>query len=128
MSVGFYFTETPPTRVPALLRMTRQDLDIPAGNNLHVVTSTYRLPVDLDLFTVQPHAHNLAREIEGFARLADGTTRPLLYVKDWDFNWQGVYRYVEAGVPARRHDGGGPLDLRQFERTTRGIPTGRRKR
>ena len=95
VSVGFYFTETPPTRVPALLRMSRQDLDIPAGNNLHVVTSTYRLPVDLDLFTVQPHAHNLAREIEGFARLADGTTRPLLYVKDWDFNWQGVYRYVE---------------------------------
>jgi tetratricopeptide (TPR) repeat protein/mono/diheme cytochrome c family protein len=93
--VGLYFTDTPPTRVPALLRLTRQDLEIPAGNNLHVVTSSYRLPVDLDLFTVQPHAHNLAREIEGFARLADGSTRPLLYIRDWDFNWQGVYRYAE---------------------------------
>ena len=33
VSVGFYFTDTPPTRVPALLRLTRQDLDIPAGKN-----------------------------------------------------------------------------------------------
>ena len=58
------------------------------------MTSTFTLPVDLDLYTVQPHAHNLAREIEGFATLPDGTQKPLLYVKDWDFNWQDVYRYA----------------------------------
>src|SRR6185295_7366527 len=92
-SVGLYLSDTPPTRVPALLRLTRQDLEIPAGEK-RVVTSTFTLPVDLDLYTVQPHAHNLAREIEGFATLPDGTQKPLLYVKDWDFNWQDVYRYV----------------------------------
>jgi tetratricopeptide (TPR) repeat protein len=93
VSVGLYLSDTPPTRVPALLRLTRQDLDIPAGEK-RVVTSTFTLPVDLDLYTVQPHAHNLAREIEGFATLPDGRQKPLLYVRDWDFNWQDVYRYA----------------------------------
>ena len=93
ISVGLYFSDTPPTRVPALLRLTRQDLDIPAREPRYVVTNSFTTPVDLDVFTVQPHAHNLAREIEGFALLPDGTRKPLLYVRDWDFNWQGVYRY-----------------------------------
>jgi tetratricopeptide (TPR) repeat protein len=92
--VGLYFAGTPPTRIPALLRLTRQDLDIPAGEPRYVVTNGFTTPVDLDVFTVQPHAHNLAREIEGFAILPDGTRQELLYIKDWDFNWQGVYRYA----------------------------------
>lgn len=92
-SVGLYLSDIPPTRVPALLRLTRQDLEIAAGEK-PVVTSTFTLPVDLDVVTVQPHAHNLAREIEGFATLPDGTQKRLLYVRDWDFNWQDVYRYA----------------------------------
>jgi tetratricopeptide (TPR) repeat protein/mono/diheme cytochrome c family protein len=95
VSVGFYFSDTPPNRVPALLRLTRQDLEIPAGAARYEVTNAFVTPVDLDVFTVQPHAHDLAREIEGFATLPDGTRKPLLYVKDWDFNWQGVYRYAQ---------------------------------
>ena len=42
VSVGLYFTDTPPTRVPALLRLTRQDLEIPAGATRYEVTSTFR--------------------------------------------------------------------------------------
>ena len=101
VSVGLYFSATPPTRVPALLRLTRQDLDIPAGERHAVVTSSYTLPVDIDVFTVQPHAHYLARQIEGFARLPDGSTRWLLLIKNWDFNWQDVYRYTApVSLPA----------------------------
>ncbi len=29
------------------------------------------------------------------ARLPDGTVQHLIWIKDWDFNWQGQYRYVE---------------------------------
>ena len=25
--------------------------------------------------------------------LLDGTTKPLIWIKDWDFNWQNAYRY-----------------------------------
>ena len=54
-SIGLYFTDTPPTRVPALLRLTRQDLDIPAGEAHHVVAPSYQLPVDVDIATQPAH-------------------------------------------------------------------------
>jgi len=31
--------------------------------------------------------------MEGHALLPDGTSRDLILIKDWDFNWQGDYRY-----------------------------------
>ncbi len=29
------------------------------------------------------------------ATLPDGSVTPLIYIKDWDFNWQGQYRFKE---------------------------------
>jgi Tfp pilus assembly protein PilF len=100
-SIGLYFAETPPTRVPALLRLTRQDIEIPAGEKAFVATSSFTLPVPVDVFTVQPHAHYLARQIEGFATLPDGRTTWLILIKNWDFAWQDVYRYATpVSLPA----------------------------
>ena len=76
----------------ANMAMPVQDIDIPAGEARHVIATSYRLPVDVDVYTVQPHAHNLAREIEGFATLPDGTVKRLLSIRNWDFNWQGYYQ------------------------------------
>src|SRR5262249_34070827 len=28
-------------------------------------------------------------------RMPDGTVTPLIYIKDWDFNWQGQYKYAQ---------------------------------
>jgi Flp pilus assembly protein TadD len=50
--------------------------------------------VDVDLYTIQPHAHLLATEVKSYATLPDGTRRWLIYIRDWDFNWQGVFRYA----------------------------------
>jgi tetratricopeptide (TPR) repeat protein len=94
-SVGFFFTDTPPTRTPVMLRLGRQDIDIPAGASNYKVADEYRLPIDVEVLTVQPHAHYRAKEIKGTATLPDGTTKPLILIKDWDFNWQDVYRYRE---------------------------------
>src|SRR5947207_13971719 len=33
--------------------------------------------------------------MKGFARLPDGTREWLFLIKQWDFNWQGDYRYRE---------------------------------
>jgi tetratricopeptide (TPR) repeat protein len=93
-SIGLYFTATPPARQPVMLRLTRQQLDIPAGASRYEVTDSYTLPVAAEVHTIQPHAHYLAREMHGFARLPDGTIRELIYVRHWDFNWQDVYRYA----------------------------------
>lgn len=100
-SLGLYFSDTPPTKVPTLLRIGRQDIDIPAGEARHVITESYTVPVDVDVYTVYPHAHYRAREIKGYATLPDGTRRWLLFIRDWDFNWQEVYRFKNpVSLPA----------------------------
>src|SRR4029078_3016228 len=78
---------------PVMLRLGRQNIDIPAGSPRYVVADSYRLPVDVEVISVQPHAHYRAREIKGLATLPDGSTRWLIQIRDWDFNWQDVYRY-----------------------------------
>jgi tetratricopeptide (TPR) repeat protein len=93
-SLALYFTDVPPERVPVMLRLTRQDLDIPAGAPRHVVTDRYVVPADVDLYTVQPHAHYIAHDISSVATTPAGTTLPLISISRWDFNWQDVYHYA----------------------------------
>lgn len=91
--IGFYFSEAPPTRLPSILRLGSQGIDIAPGEASHRITDSYVLPVDADLLAVQPHAHYRAKEILGTATLPDGETRTLIHIGDWDFRWQHVYRY-----------------------------------
>ena len=93
-SVGFYFGNDPPERTPAMLRLGRQSIDIAPGEKDYAITDSFVLPVDAEVQAVQPHAHYRAREVRGIATLPDGTTRWLIFIKDWDFRWQHVYRYV----------------------------------
>jgi len=100
-SVGFFFSDTPPTRTPLMLRLGRQNIDLQAGTSNYVVEDHYRLPVGVQVVGVQPHAHFRAREIKGIATLPDGSTKWLIFIRDWDFNWQDVYRYREPiALPA----------------------------
>jgi tetratricopeptide (TPR) repeat protein len=98
VSVGFFFTSEAPTRTPVGLRLGSETIDIAAGDKQYVVADQYRLPVDVEVLAVQPHAHNLARQMEAKADLPDGTTRWLIAIDDWDFRWQDVYRYAEPFV------------------------------
>ncbi|HKN58900.1 MAG TPA: tetratricopeptide repeat protein, partial [Gemmatimonadaceae bacterium] len=92
-SIGLYFSDTPPTRTPAMLRLGRQNIDIPAGESHYIVTDSYVLPVDVDVEAVQPHAHYRGRDVLGEATLPDGTTQRLIHIGDWDFHWQHVFRF-----------------------------------
>jgi tetratricopeptide (TPR) repeat protein len=51
--------------------------------------------VDVQVFAVYPHAHFVAKTMEGMARLPDGTEQWLIRIDDWDFKWQDVYRYAK---------------------------------
>jgi len=86
-TLGLYFSKEPPTRTPTLVRLTRQNLDIPPGQARYPVIDSVTLPVDVDVYTVQPHAHYLAKEVKGFANLPDGTQRGLIYIRDWNCLW-----------------------------------------
>jgi tetratricopeptide (TPR) repeat protein len=95
ISLGLFFTDHPPSRMPYMLRLGQQNIDIPAGEKRYAISDSYVLPVSVELISVQPHAHYLAEEMSAYAELPDGTIRWLLRIADWDFNWQDVYRYAE---------------------------------
>ncbi len=100
-TIGLFFTNDPPERTPGMIRLGRQNIDIAAGETQYVLTDSFVLPVAVDVLAVQPHAHYRAREVRGTATLPDGTTTPLIYIPDWDFRWQQVYRYrTPRALPA----------------------------
>lgn len=94
--IGFYFSKTPPTRTPFVFCIRSTTIDIPAGDKAHVVESSYTLPVDGEVLALLPHLHYLGKEAQAWAALPDGSRRELLLIKDWDFSWQGAYRYEKA--------------------------------
>ena len=92
-TVGLYFTDEAPTKFPMLLQLEHDGaIDIPPGESHFVVADHYDLPVDVDVLGVYPHAHYVGRDVQGFATLPDGTKKWLIWIRDWDFAWQAVYR------------------------------------
>lgn len=93
-SVGLFFGDTPPLRSPIMFRLGSKTIDIPAGEKDYAITDTYVLPVDVEVLSVYPHAHHLAKEMKALATLPDGTVEWLIWITGWNFNWQDVYKYA----------------------------------
>jgi len=93
-SIGLYFTDKPPDRFPMVIQLENDDaLDIPAGERDFAVSDDFRLPRDVDVLAVYPHAHYLGHVIEGYATLPDGRRKWLIRIGDWNPNWQAVFHY-----------------------------------
>jgi Flp pilus assembly protein TadD len=92
-TLGLYLTDTPPTRSPVTVKLESKAIDIPAGQSEYVVEDSYVVPVDVDVVSVYPHAHYLAKEMRGTADLPDGRRVSLLLIRSWDVRWQDQYRY-----------------------------------
>ncbi|HSU88320.1 MAG TPA: ascorbate-dependent monooxygenase [Terriglobia bacterium] len=91
-SLGLIFSGPPKKgRTAAIVIGGR--LNIPPGDAHYVVKGQLVLPRDVEVASITPHAHYLAKDMKITARLPDGGTVPMIWIKDWDFNWQGSYRY-----------------------------------
>ncbi|HEY1945801.1 MAG TPA: tetratricopeptide repeat protein [Bryobacteraceae bacterium] len=91
--IGVYFTDQPQTKFPMLVQLEHDgSIDIPPGVKDFQVTDDFRVPMDLNVLAVYPHAHYLARLMEGYATLPDGTKKWLVRIPDWDLSWQAVFR------------------------------------
>ena len=97
---GLHFADAPPSGPPLYLIRLDADhlLDIPPGDSGFVVEDVVVLPIEVEVHAVYPHAHYLAKSMEGRATLPDGTERWLIRIDEWDFNWQDVYRVREPYV------------------------------
>jgi tetratricopeptide (TPR) repeat protein len=93
-SLGLYFTTTPQTRFPLLLQLENDEaLNIPPGVADFPVADSFRLPMDVDVLAVYPHAHYLGKLLEAYATLPDGSRQWLIRIPNWDPAWQAVYDY-----------------------------------
>jgi Flp pilus assembly protein TadD/mono/diheme cytochrome c family protein len=94
-TIGLYFTDKPATAHPMLLQLEHDGaLDIPANDPNFVVEDELKLPVDVRVLGVYPHAHYLGKEMEGYAILPDGKKEWLVQIRDWDIDRQSVYRFA----------------------------------
>jgi len=93
--IGLWFTKEIPKRIVLTLPLLTFKIDLPPNEKDLVAKDKLILPVDVDLIGVMPHAHYLARECRVWAKSPDGKEIPLLWIKDWDFEWQEQYRYKE---------------------------------
>jgi Flp pilus assembly protein TadD/mono/diheme cytochrome c family protein len=92
--VGLYFTDQPPSKQPMLLQLEHDSaLDIPAGERNFVVEDGLRLPVDVEVLGIYPHAHYLGKRMEAWATLPDQQKKWLILIPSWDIDRQSVYRY-----------------------------------
>jgi mono/diheme cytochrome c family protein len=96
--IGLYFARTPPPRkvrelmAPGLFGALA-NIDIPAGEKAYVLKGTARTFANMRAYSVLAHAHYLGKEMKAIATFPDGTTKPMLWIKDWDFSWQDRYVY-----------------------------------
>jgi hypothetical protein len=99
-TVGLYFSDRPTERrimtpaVPGLFGLLAK-IDIPPGEKAYTITGRYNVIVDMHAISVDAHAHYLGKEMKATATLPDGAVVPLLWIRDWDFNWQDRYVYRE---------------------------------
>jgi hypothetical protein len=96
--VGIYFADKAPENelfgieLPPLWGFGA-GLNIPAGRKDYTFEDSVTLPVDAHAFGLYAHAHYIAKEMKATATLPDGTIKPLVWIQDWDFNWQDPYMY-----------------------------------
>lgn len=74
---------------------------IPAGDPNFEVNNSYDIEEDIYLLSMGPHMHYRGKAMRYDLEYPDGELETLLWVPDYDFNWQFLYEYeVPKFVPA----------------------------
>jgi len=94
-AIGIHFVKQKSQKVVFPVTIIDRRLYLPPGAKRHTMSGSYTLPFDITLVVVVPHMHLLGRESKATATLPDGTIEPLVWIKDWDFNWQDQYHLAK---------------------------------
>lgn len=113
--IGLHFSDEPTEDNLLVLAAINTDFLIPAGADRHEVTASFGLDSILgsrpdpalrafliasgifpaDIISVLPHMHLLGKEIRMEKVSPSGERTPMVYIDNWDFDWQDFYNYVE---------------------------------
>jgi hypothetical protein len=95
-TVGIYFSKKPAEKMIAGIGLRSALFIIPPGEKRFKLTAdSDPLPCDIDVLGIGPHMHLIGREMKVVAVQPDGKEVPMIWIKDWDFNWQGGYAYKQ---------------------------------
>ncbi len=78
------------------------DFKIPAGDPNAEATSSYTFTEDVTVLSLTPHMHYRGKDFKFTATWPDGTSKELLKVSKYDFNWQTTYDFERAARAPRR--------------------------
>ncbi|MCS7466216.1 redoxin family protein [Stieleria sp. ICT_E10.1] len=96
--IGLYFAHRSARQLVVEVQVGNKDIEIPPDQSHHHERAAYTLPVKTMLLDLVPHMHMLGSEVKVWAKSPDGRTKPLLWIKDWDFNWQGQYSFAKPVI------------------------------
>ncbi|HSP15813.1 MAG TPA: ascorbate-dependent monooxygenase [Thermoanaerobaculia bacterium] len=99
--IGIYFAKKKPQKLLRVLPLMNTTFTIPPNDSDYSVTASLTAPISVHLWAIAPHMHLLGRTMDVEAALPAGRTQCLIRINDWDFNWQGLYRFKEPiAIPA----------------------------
>jgi hypothetical protein len=93
--IGLHFAKGSIDKQARALPIVNTGLAIPPGEARCEIHAVAHVPLDVTARVVMPHMHLLGREMKITATLPDGTVKPMVWIKDWDFNWQESYVFKE---------------------------------
>jgi hypothetical protein len=117
---GIYFAKERPERTMRIIPLINQSFTIPPNDSNYEVTARFPIPTPFPtkIWLIAPHMHLLGRRMSVEMTLPDGTSKCLIDIPKWDFNWQGAYLYRQPiDVPA-----GTRLSLRAWYDNSAGNP------
>jgi hypothetical protein len=95
------FAKQPPEHELRASQFINGQFTIPAGASDHQVSTDVTFAQEATLWGLFPHTHVRGKRWNYTLELPDGTTRPLLSVPRYDFNWQTYYVFREPIVIAQ---------------------------
>lgn len=121
--IGLHFAEERTAKNATVIPVINTEFSIPAGAERQEVTAEFKLEGEggpdipaallnvlettgtfpVDIINVAPHMHLLGQEIRMDKVSASGEKTPMVYIDDWEFDWQDVYTYTNP-VPFNRSD------------------------
>jgi hypothetical protein len=93
--LGIYFHEEPPVHRLDGTVMINFRFRIPPEAREHSDEASYTFERDALLYSLFPHAHYRGKAARFRAFYPDGSEEDLLWVPNYDFNWQTSYRLAE---------------------------------
>lgn len=92
-ALGLTFARDTVKQFSQMSGVSAYSLQLKPGEANIQVSNSVTLPQDYTLRSVAPHMHQIGKEMHIWAVKPDGVKEELIWLKNWDFQWQTAYDY-----------------------------------